>query len=306
METTKRSTFKVLFYLKKNAPKKNGNVPIMCRITVNGKQSTFSTKLDIPVSNWDLKYNRVLGKSRTAQKLNTKLDKIRLGIEQCYSKILKKNGSVSSGKLKNVFLGMESKEMTFFKFYEQFLLDFEKKVDNGIRANGTLGKYKSLLMHLRSFVSSKYKNSDVPFNDVNCAFVQEFDYYLRDDQSLGHNTIWVYMIGLTTVCRLAISRKHLASNPFSEYKNTKKDKDRGYLLRNELEQLVNFDCTKINDELVKDLFVFSCFTGLSYSDMKNIKGLPRVERYFPCLPIPFATTGLKKCRNRFLVLKTKR
>lgn len=89
METTKRSTFKVLFYLKKNAPKKNGNVPIMCRITVNGKQSTFSTKLDIPSSNWDLKYNRVLGKSRTAQKLNTKLNKIRFGIEESHSNLLK-------------------------------------------------------------------------------------------------------------------------------------------------------------------------------------------------------------------------
>ena len=261
METTKRSTFKVLFYLKKNAPKKNGNVPIMCRITVNGKQSTFSTKLDIPVSNCDLKYNRVLGKSRAAQKLNTKLDKIRLGIEECHSNLLKKGGSVSSGKLKNVFLGMESGEITFFKFYEQFLLDFEKKVNNGLRVKGTFRKYKSLLTHLRNFARTKYGYSDVPFSDLTCNFVQEFDYYLRDDESLGHNTIWLYMIALTTVCRLAISRKHLPSNPFSEYKNTKKDKYRGYLLRNELEVLINFDCTKKNDELVKDLFVFSSFTG---------------------------------------------
>ena len=68
-----------------------------------------------------------------------------------------------------------------------------------------------------------------------------------------------------------MSRKHLAFNPFSEYKNTKKDKDRGYLLRNELEQLVTFNCEKKKDELVKDLFVFSCFTGLSYSDMKGLR-----------------------------------
>ena len=75
METTKKSTFKVLFYLKKNAPKKNGLVPIMCRITVNGKQSAFSTKQDISSTNWDLKYGRVLGKSREAQDTNRKLKK---------------------------------------------------------------------------------------------------------------------------------------------------------------------------------------------------------------------------------------
>ncbi|MBA5793522.1 site-specific integrase [Flavobacterium sp. xlx-214] len=271
METTKKSTFKVLFYLKKNAPKKNGMVPIMCRITINGSQSAFSTKLDISVSNWDLKYGRVLGKSREAQNINGKLDKIRLNMEECYSKILKNEGNVNSIKLKNVYLGLGNGELTFFKFCEKFLLDFEKKVDNGLRSKGTLGKYNILFTHLKGFALSKYGYSDVHFNDLTYEFVQEFDYYLRDEQSLEHNTIWLYMIGFTIICRLAISRKHLAFNPFSEYKNTKKDKDRGYLLRNELEQLVTFNCEKKKDELVKDLFVFSCFTGLSYSDMKGLK-----------------------------------
>ena len=279
METTKKSTFKVLFYLKKNAPKKNGKVAVMCRITVNGKQSAFSTKLDISATNWDLKYGRVLGKSREAQEVNGKLDKIRLGIEECYSKILKNEGAVNSAKLKNAFLGMESRELTFFKFYEQFLSDYEKKVNSGLRVNGTRSKYKTLLKHLRNFALTKYGYSDLSFNDLTSDFVQDFDYYLRDDQSLTHNTIWLYMIGFTTLCRLAMSRKHLAFNPFSEYKNTKKDKDRGYLLRNELEQLVTFNCEKKKDELVKDLFVFSCFTGLSYSNMKGL-GNSNLQDFF--------------------------
>ncbi|REG90252.1 Arm DNA-binding domain-containing protein, partial [Flavobacterium aquicola] len=130
MKTTKKSTFKVLFYLKKNAPKKNGMVAIMCRITVNGKQSALSTKLDISASNWDLKYGRVLGKSHEAQGINNKIDRIRLDIEECYSKILKNEGAVNSDQLKNTFLGMESGELTFFKFFEQFLLDFEKKLNH--------------------------------------------------------------------------------------------------------------------------------------------------------------------------------
>lgn len=279
METTKKSTFKVLFYLKKNAPKKNGMVAIMCRITVNGKQSAFSTKLDISVSNWDLKYGRVLGKSHEAQGINSKLDRIRLDIEECYSKILKNEGAVNSDKLKNTFLGMESGELTFLKFFEQFLLDFEKKVNNGLRVNGTRGKYRTLLKHLRNFVLKKYGCSDVPFNDLTPDFVQDFDYYLRDDLCLTHNTVWIYMLGFTAVCRLAIGRKHLGFNPLSEYKNTKKDKDRGYLLRSELELLVTFNCEKRNDELVKDLFIFSCFTGLCYSDIKGLNN-SNIQEFF--------------------------
>ena len=118
---------------------------------------------------------------------------------------------------------MESGELTFFKFYEQFLSDYEK-VNSGLRVNGTRSKYKTLLRHLRNFALTKYGYSDVPFNDLTPDFVQDFDYYLRDDQSLTHNTIWLYMIGFTTLCRLAMSRKHLAFNPFSEYKNTKRTK----------------------------------------------------------------------------------
>ena len=174
---------------------------------------------------------------------------------------------------------MVSGELTFFKFYEQFIADFEKKVNSGLRVQGTHSRHKTLLKHLRNFALVKYGYTDVMFNYLTSNFVQDFDYYLRDDLTLNHNTIWNYMIGFTTLCRLAISRKHLVFNPFSEYKNIKKDKDRGYLLRNELEQLVMFNCEKKKDELVKDLFVFSCFTGLYYSDIKGLKN-SNIQEFF--------------------------
>lgn len=279
MKKTKRSTFKVLFYLKKNSPKKNGLVPIMCRITVNGKQSVFSTKLDISVSTWDLKYGRVLGKSMEAQNLNTKLTNIRINIEKCYSKLMERDGIIEVEKLKNLFLGMKSGEFTFLKFYDRFVFDFEKKVNSGLRAYGTLAKYKCLLKQLKNFIRTEYKISDISFTSIDCEFVQEFDYFLRNHQKLAHNTIWLYMIGLTSICRLALSRKHLSTNPFSEYKNIKKEKDRGYLLRSELEELVNFECTIKKEEFIKDLFVFSCFTGLSYSDLKGLKNT-NIQEFF--------------------------
>jgi hypothetical protein len=103
METSKRSTFKVLFYLKKNAPKKNGMVSVIARITVNGEQSAFSTKIDAMPDIWDVRYGRMLGKSRDAQEINSKLEKIRYRIDECYSKILKDEGYINAEKLKNAF-----------------------------------------------------------------------------------------------------------------------------------------------------------------------------------------------------------
>lgn len=271
MEKTRRSTFKVLFYLKKNAPKKDGTVPVMCRVTVNGKQSAFSAKLDVSPSNWDLKFGRVSGKSKQAQCLNTDLDNIRLDLEQCHAKLLKEAVTLSSEKLKNAYLGLSDDELTFFKFFDQYNVDFKKKVANGIRSIQTLNKYEVLLRHLRSFARKKYGCSDLGFNDLSCDLVQEFDYYLRNEKGLQPNSVWLYMIAFTTICRLAISRKHLVFNPFSEYKNAKEDKDRGYLLRSELEEIISYQCKRRIDILIKDLFLFSCFTGLSYSDIKRLE-----------------------------------
>lgn len=271
METTKRSTFKLLFYLKKSTLKKNGMVSVMGRITINGKVAQFSTKVDINPGQWDLKYGRVSGKSREAVSINEKLDSIRLRVETCYNKILNSEGIVTAEKLKSISLGMDSGQQTFLKFFEAFNKDFEKKVDSGTRVLGTLRKYRALLNHLKDFIPKKYKTTDIAFHEVNCEFVQDFDYYLRSDLGKDHNTIWMYMIGLVTITKLAIKRKLLPSNPFDEYKNTLKEKDRGYLLKKELEELIAFQPYKKRYEFLKDLFVFSCFTGLAYSDIKQLE-----------------------------------
>ena len=92
MEQTKKSTFKLLFYLKKNELKKNGNAPIMARITIDGTAKTFGTKLEINPNNWDLKYGRVEGKSATALSINQKLDNIRGRIDKIYEDMLKHEG----------------------------------------------------------------------------------------------------------------------------------------------------------------------------------------------------------------------
>ena len=96
-----RSTFRVLFYLKRNAPKKNGLVPVMCRITVNGKISQFSCKLDVEEKLWNVNLGRMSGRSIVAQEANRMLDKIRVGINKAYQEIIDRDGYVSAEKVRN-------------------------------------------------------------------------------------------------------------------------------------------------------------------------------------------------------------
>ena len=123
-----RSTFRVLFYLKRNAPKKNGLVPVMCRITVNGKISQFSCKLDVEEKLWNVSLGRMSGRSIVAQEANLMLDKIRIGINKAYQEITNRDGYVSAEKVRNAFLGMEQNHRTLLAVFRQHNEDYAKQV----------------------------------------------------------------------------------------------------------------------------------------------------------------------------------
>ncbi|WP_317045551.1 Arm DNA-binding domain-containing protein [Capnocytophaga canimorsus] len=147
----KKSTFKVLFYLKKNAPKKNGKVAIMGRITIDGKIAQFSTKIEIFPDKWDLKFGKVLGKSEEALSLNHKLKELKTRLVNQYDHLMKTEGFATAEKLKNSFLGIGTMDDSLLKVFENFNVDFEKMVQKGVRGKQTLAKYQNVytVLHTR-------------------------------------------------------------------------------------------------------------------------------------------------------------
>jgi integrase len=271
MESTKRSTFKLLFYLKKNEPKKNGNVAIMARITIDGKPAQFSTKLEINPNDWDLKHGRVPGKSAMALSINQKLDKVRVKIDKDYDEMFKDEGFVTAQKLKLAFLGVGVMEDSLLKVFRKNNEDFEKMVAKGERAESTYYKYKIVFNHLQEFIKCRYYRDDMAFRELTCDFIREFDLYLRVDKQCTHNTVWVYTMPLYRVAEIAVKGGLIRKNPFEDYEISMKENDRGYLLKDHVETLLFYTPTQQKHELVKDLFIFSCFTGLSYIDIKKLK-----------------------------------
>lgn len=122
------STFKVLFYVKKGSENPNGNLPLMCRITVGGEIKQFSCKMDVPPRLWDVKNNRASGKSVEAQRINLAVDKIRLAVNRRYKELMQTDGYVIAAKLKDAYLGIGIKQETLLKLFEQHNAEFEKKV----------------------------------------------------------------------------------------------------------------------------------------------------------------------------------
>uniref|UniRef100_UPI0022E1F020 phage integrase SAM-like domain and Arm DNA-binding domain-containing protein n=1 Tax=Bacteroides uniformis TaxID=820 RepID=UPI0022E1F020 len=167
-----RSTFKVLFYVKKGSEKPNGNLPLMCRITVDGEIKQFSCKMDVPPRLWDVKNSRASGKSVEAQRINLAVDKIRVEVNRRYQELMQTDGYVTAAKLKDAYLGI------------------------GSRAQGTFTRYRTVCNHIREFLPHTYKREDIPLKELNLTFINDFEYFLRTEKKCRTNTVWGYMIVL--------------------------------------------------------------------------------------------------------------
>ena len=264
-----RSTFKVLFYLKRNAPKRNGLIPVMCRITVNGKISQFSCKLDVEEKTWNIELGRVSGRSTVAQETNRMLDKIRVGINKAYQDICDKENYVTAEKVRNVFLGMGMNHETLLAVFRQHNEDYEKQVGK-IKSLRSYWKYCIVYKHLEEFIKQRYKVSDIALKELAPAFITDFELFLRTEKNHCNNTVWSYMMPFRSIIFMAINNGWLQRDPFYAYSITKEETKRGFLSKEEINLLIKGTFKKPSYTLIRDLFIFCTFTGLSWTDMANL------------------------------------
>lgn len=264
-----RSTFRVLFYLKRNAPKKNGLVPVMCRVTVNGKVSQFSCKLDVEEKSWNVELGRLSGRSLIAQEGNRMLDKIRVGINKAYQEICDRDNYVTAEKVRNAFLGIGMKHETLLAVFSQHNEDYAKQVGK-IKSERSYWKYCTVYNHLSEFIKQRYKVSDIALKELTPAFITDFELFLRTEKGHCTNTVWSYMMPLRRIIYMAINNGWLQRDPFYGYSITKEETKRGFLTKEEITLLINGTFKKKSYELIRDLFIFCTFTGLSWTDMYHL------------------------------------
>lgn len=264
-----RSTFKILFYLKRNAPKKNGLVPVMCRITVNGKISQFSCKLDVDEKLWNVESGKMSGKSLASQEANRMLDKIRVGVTKAYQEISDKDNYVTAEKVRNSFLGMGQNHKTLLAVFRQHNEDYAKQVGK-MKSVRSYWKYCTVYNHLEEFIKSRYKMSDIALKELTPAFITDFELFLRIEKNHCTNTIWSYMMPLKRMVYMSINNGWLQRDPFYAYSISPEPTKRGFLTKEEIAMLINGKFKKQSYELIRDLFIFCTFTGLTFIDMYNL------------------------------------
>ncbi len=265
-----KSTFSTIFYLKRQTVKTDGTSPIMGRITIDGTQTQFSCKLTVDAKIWDAKTGRATGRSTVALETNRMLDKIRVKINGHYQEIMDRDNYVTAEKVKNAFLGLEHRQYTLLKVFERHNEDYEKLYKAGMKAKSSFEKYLTVYKHLKEFIYQRYHMSDIALKELTPAFITDFDMFLRVDKHCCNNTVWIYTCPLRTMVAIAINNGWLTRDPFREYEIKKEDTERGFLTREEINLLMNGKLKNAKQELVRDLFIFCCYTGLCFVDMCNL------------------------------------
>ena len=263
-----KSTFRVLFYLKKGSEKKNGEVMIMARITIDGKLCQFSTKQSILPNNWSVASGKAKGKD--AGKINALLDDIRSALNTIYHEMQRRDNYVTAEKVKNEFLGHTEKHETILSLFQKHN-DNMKQLVGISRTIATYRKYEVTRRHLADFIHDKYNLSDIPIREITPMFITDFELYLRTACKCGYNTAAKFLLFLKSIIIVARNNGILTKDPFANYKIQMKKVDRGYLTEDEIKIILKKKMVSERLEHVRDLFIFSCFTGLAYSDVANLR-----------------------------------
>ena len=263
-----RSTFSVLFYANKSKVK-NGIVPVMGRITINGTQSQFSCKRSIPLSLWDAKGNCAKGRSREALDLNRDLDNIKAQIIKHYQHLSDREAFVTAEMVRNAYQGFGSE-------YETLLGAFDKDIANLKRRVGkdrALGTYKLQVRsrnYVADFLQMNFRRNDISMQELTPDFIKEFAVYLSNERGLASATIWLTCMHLKGVVGRAHDNGKIQRNVFAQFHISPKCKERTFLTEEELKKVMAHGFEDASLAFVRDLFVFMNFTALSFVDLKEL------------------------------------
>ena len=261
----------VYFSLRESKQNKKGESPIEVSISINGERIYFSSGKSINTNEWNKTKQIVKGKTDEAQLINSYLIQIRNKIYEKEMELLKNGFIITAPLLRDAYLGkVESlNEKTLLKVFEEHNQDQQKMVGKGVsKATYWISEYTVRL--IQEFIGKKYKREDLFLRELNLNFIQSFHTFLRTDKGMAQNSSTKHLKLLKKILNLAIVNSHININPFATYKVEREPVEIDFLDEEELRKIINFDTPIPRFERAKDMFLFGCFTGLSYIDIKTL------------------------------------
>ena len=266
-----KATFNIMFFIQKGKVTANGRAPIFARLTVNGERVHFSTKLSIQPDRWDAKNYCTLGKTKDEKNINGFLDELKCSIQRHYFDLQAAGDVVSASKIKKMmFCTEEHRCVSVKEIFDRFIEDYTKQVQMNKAGVPTLSRYKMARQRVLEFSKEKYRVDDMPLADIDKRFIEQFFIWLRLEHGIANNTAVKYVNRFSTVYKLARDCGWVQGDPF-HFVKLKMDKvDRGFLTNEEIQLMYKKKFVSERLEQIRDLFIFSCYTGLSFIDVAQL------------------------------------
>lgn len=264
---TSSQTFSILFWI--NASRSKDNMAqIYARIIVNGQRANLSLKTKVNVDKWDKRKGRVKGTNQSALQVNQFIEQTRTKIFQCYMDLKASDTYFTAQSLKVKFLGEDQDRPSMKK-----LIDYHNDKMEHVLHPDTLRHFKTSQTYILEYIQKEYKVDDYFLKDLNYGFLLGFENFLRSykpkhyQPKIGNNTIMKHIQRLRKMIRMAFHMEWIEKDPFVKFKPKLIKKEREFLTETELKRLENLSCSVERLTNVKDLFIFSCYTGISYGDL---------------------------------------
>lgn len=273
---TKR--FSLLFYLKKARNCQGGNKPVYMRITINSERTELSVDRKFDPKRWNKKAGRATGTKEDAKSLNDYLDSLQVKVHEAHRNLLSTNEELTVTRLKDYLQGRDlEKPRMILEVFAEHNKQLCTLIQKGEYAKGTLTHFNTTYRHTQAFIHKKFGRADVllekadlPVTKLDYGFISDFAFFLKSEVC-AHNTAMKYLGSFKKIVLICVSRGWLARDPFFGFKMAKRDVEKDFLVEEELELISNRKFCTERLTLVRDIFLFSCYTGLAYADVRKLK-----------------------------------
>jgi site-specific recombinase XerD len=265
------NTFGIQFVIRLPKQQKNDQATVFARISVNGRRCEISLKKKVNPQNWDEAKGKARGTKDEIRKLNEHIERVRTLISDGYHELVQQKKIVTVDAVKSLFLGADDNEITLIKLGEYHNTEMKDKL-----ADGTMKNYYTTQKYIAKFLKYKYHRNDISLAELNYKFILDFETFLSKHQPKDHqkplhnNGIMKHIERLCKMVNMAVTMDWLAKDPFAKYKQHFDKVERFYLTKEELSAIEKKKFTIERLQMVKDLFLFSCYTGLAYIDTMNL------------------------------------
>jgi integrase len=262
-------TFNVKFWLKPSRKRGENDLRILyVRVTVDGIRTEISLNRKVLMTNWDTLRGIPIGKTTSDRELHRYIRTVEDKLNQLERELIERGHSVTAMNMRIAFQGELEYSKSLLELFEKHNEDFLLLVEARKRSYGTYERYAATKNHLILFLHKKKKRRDVSFAELNYSFISNFELYLKTEAGLANNTTVKYIRNLRKIVKLAIVNDIIVKDPFVHWVGRLEERRKEFLWPEEIDRI---QLKLIPNErlcLVRDLFIFACYTGYSYKDIK--------------------------------------